>query len=55
MIKLVPSHGDDAGFLSLIQRIVNGTVSVFGTHEVYVVQTKNWFDFKWPRVLELDR
>ena len=45
MIKLVPSGGDDPGFLSLIQPIINGALAVLETREVFVVQIHNWFDF----------
>ena len=54
MIKLVPLGGDDPGFLTLIQPIINGALAVLGTREVFLVQTDNWFDFKWRRLLELD-
>ena len=47
MIELVTSDGDDPGFLALIQRIINGALAVLGSREVFVVQTDNWFDFKW--------
>ncbi len=47
MITLVPSDDDDPGFLSLIQAIINGALAVLETRELFVVQTHNWFDFKW--------
>ena len=47
MIKSVPLGGDDPGFLTLIQPIINGALAVLGTREVFLVQTDNWFDFKW--------
>lgn len=47
MIRLVPSDGDDRDFLLLIQRIINGALAALGTHEAFIVQTDNWFDFKW--------
>ena len=47
MIKLVPLDGDDPGFLSLVQRIINGVLAVLETRELFIVETDNWFDFKW--------
>ncbi len=47
MIELAPSEHDDLAFLQLAQRIINGAVAELGTREVYLVQTDNWFDFKW--------
>jgi hypothetical protein len=47
MIELLPSNGDDPGFLSLVQRIINGALAVLEPRELYLVQTDNWFDFKW--------
>jgi hypothetical protein len=47
MIELVPSEYEDAAFLSLAQRIVNGAVAALQVREVYLVQTDNWFDHKW--------
>lgn len=47
MIPIIPVENDDAGFLSLIQRILNGAVAETQTREVYLVQIDNWFDHKW--------
>ncbi|MCH8829127.1 MAG: hypothetical protein IID45_06070 [Planctomycetes bacterium] len=47
MIELVPTVHDDAEFLSLAQRIVNGAISVLRIREVYLVHIDNWFDHKW--------
>jgi hypothetical protein len=47
MIELIPDELDDAGFLSVVQRIINGAVAELGVHEVFVVQIDNWFDHKW--------
>jgi hypothetical protein len=47
MIELEPIEYDDLAFLQLAQRIVNGAVAQLGIREVYLVQTDNWFDFKW--------
>jgi hypothetical protein len=47
MIELAPAEYDDADFLSLVQRILNGALAALGVREVYLVQTDNWFDWKW--------
>ena len=47
MIELVPSDYDDIVFLQLAQRIVNGAVAALWVREIYLVQTDNWFDYKW--------
>jgi hypothetical protein len=47
MIELVPAENDDAAFLSLAQRIVNGAIEALQMHEVYLVHINNWFDYKW--------
>jgi hypothetical protein len=47
MIKLVQSDGDDPGFLSMIEPIINGALAVLGTRELFIVETDSWFDFKW--------
>jgi hypothetical protein len=47
MIELAPAEYDDVAFLSLAQRIVNGAVTALKAREVYLVQTDNWFDWKW--------
>jgi hypothetical protein len=47
VIELIPSWRDDIGFLSLVQRIVNGAIISLHAHEVYLVQVHNWFDWKW--------
>ncbi len=47
MIELVPAENDDAAFLSLAQRIMNGALSALQMREVYLVHIDNWFDHKW--------
>jgi hypothetical protein len=47
MIELAPVEYDDADFLSLAQRVVNGAVTALEPREVFMVQTDNWFDWKW--------
>src|SRR6266576_3106244 len=47
MIELVPTENDDAAFLALAQRIVNGAIVELGMREVFLVHVDNWFDHKW--------
>ena len=47
MIELVSTEHDDADFLSLVQRILNGALAALEVREVYLVHTDNWFDWKW--------
>jgi hypothetical protein len=47
MIELIPAEHDDAAFLLLAQRIMNGTVTVLQMQEVFLVHVDNWFDHKW--------
>jgi hypothetical protein len=47
MIELDPTENDDAGFLTLAQRIVNGAIAILQAREVYLVHVDNWFDHKW--------
>ncbi len=47
MIELVPAENDDAAFLALTQRIVNGAIAILEMREVYLVYVNNWFDHKW--------
>ena len=47
MIELVPAERDDAAFLVLAQRIVNGAIEALQMREVYLVHVDNWFDHKW--------
>jgi hypothetical protein len=47
MIELVPAENDDALFLSLAQRIVNGAIVELGMREAFLVHVDNWFDHKW--------
>ena len=47
MIELAPTEDEDAAFLALVQRIVNGAIAALGVHEAFLVQTDNWFDWKW--------
>lgn len=47
MIEFNASDNDDVGFLSRVQRIVNGAVVALRVREVYLVHIDNWFDHKW--------
>lgn len=47
MIELVRAGHDDAAFLALAQRIVNGAIATLELREVYLVHVDNWFDHKW--------
>jgi hypothetical protein len=47
MIELAPGDRDDVEFLSLVQRIINGAVTALEVRDVYLVETDNWFDWKW--------
>ncbi len=47
MIELTAAEHDDAGFLALAQRIVNGVIMTMQMREVYIVHIDNWFDYKW--------
>ena len=47
MIELAPVEHDDAAFLALAQRIVNGAIATLQIHEVFLVHLDNWFDYKW--------
>jgi hypothetical protein len=47
MIELIPSEHDDAAFLSVSQRILNGAITALQVRDVYLVQIDNWFDHKW--------
>jgi hypothetical protein len=47
MIELAPTEQDDADFLPLVQGILNGAVAAMDLREAYLVQTDNWFDWKW--------
>jgi hypothetical protein len=47
VIELIPIALDDAGFLSLAQRIMNGAIAELRMPEVFIVNVDNWFDHKW--------
>jgi hypothetical protein len=47
VIELVLAEHDDAAFLSLAQRIMNGAIAELRMSEVFLVQMDNWFDHKW--------
>jgi len=47
MIELAHSEYDDAAFLSLAQRIMNGVIAALQVREVFLVHVDNWFDHKW--------
>jgi hypothetical protein len=47
VIELVQAEHDDAAFLSLVQRIMNGAIAELGMREVFLVHVDNWFDHKW--------
>jgi hypothetical protein len=47
MIELFRDELDDAGFLSVVQRIINGAAAELRVHEVFIVHIDNWFDHKW--------
>lgn len=47
MIELIPTEHDDADFLSLVQRIVNGALAELRMRELFLVHVDNWFDHKW--------
>lgn len=49
MIELIPAEHDDAAFLSLAQRIMNGAVAALEIRDVFLVHVDNWFDHKWLR------
>ena len=46
-IELAASESDDAAFIELVQRIVNGVLADMLISEVYLVHIDNWFDHKW--------
>jgi hypothetical protein len=47
MIDLVGDEQDDAGFLALARRIINGAIMELQVREVFLVKIDNWFDHKW--------
>jgi hypothetical protein len=47
MIELVPLENDDAEFLRLTQRIVDGAVAELHVRDVFLVHVDTWFDHKW--------
>lgn len=49
MIDLASIDADDAGFLTLVQRIVNGVLLELRIGEAFLVHVDNWFDHKWLR------
>jgi hypothetical protein len=49
VLELVATEHDDAAFLTLAQRIMNGSIAALQVREIYLVHIDNWFDFKWLR------
>lgn len=47
MVELLSEQGDDTAFLALIERIVNGAITILEMREAYLVHVDNWFDHKW--------
>jgi hypothetical protein len=47
MIRLEPKENIDADFVALVEKIVNATLQLHQSEEVYVVLIDNWFDHKW--------
>ncbi len=47
VVEFIPCEHDDIGFLSLVQRIVNGAIITLNGREIYLVHVDNWFDWKW--------
>ena len=47
VVEFIPCEHDDIGFLSLVQRIVNGAIITLNAREIYLVHVDNWFDWKW--------
>jgi hypothetical protein len=47
MIELGLFEGDDPGFVTITQRIINGVIEALEVNEVYLTQIDNWFDWKW--------
>ena len=47
MIELIFAKDDDRGFLSHVQRIMNGATTRLQASEVFLVHVDNWFDHKW--------
>lgn len=47
MISLKPKAKVDESFVSIVERILNGTLRLDQFEEVYVVLIDNWFDHKW--------
>jgi hypothetical protein len=47
MISLEPKENVDESFVTIVERILNGTLGLYPFAEVYVVLIDNWFDHKW--------
>jgi hypothetical protein len=47
MIQLIPAADDDAVFLALAGRIINGALAALEVRELFLVRIDNWFDHKW--------
>ena len=47
MISLKPKENVDESFVTIVERILNGTLRLHQFEEVYVVLIDNWFDHKW--------
>ncbi len=47
MLELVAAEHDDAAFLTVAARAMNGAIEALQVREVFLVHIDNWFDFKW--------
>jgi hypothetical protein len=47
MILIRTMRGDDASFISLINRAVERVVQEIKPNDVFVIRTDQWFDHKW--------
>src|SRR5690348_3078703 len=47
MISLKPKENVDEYFVTIVERILSGTLRLYRFEEVYVVLIDNWFDHKW--------
>ena len=47
MISLKPKENIDESFVTIVERVLNGTLRLHPFEEVYVMLIDNWFDHKW--------
>ena len=47
MISLKPKENVNESFVTIVERILSGTLRLHQFEEVYVVLIDNWFDHKW--------